>query len=292
MNREATARAYRGGRQAAPVGGCGVGLRDQHLPQVLEHSPPVPWFELLADNYLAPGYAERIGLLGLRERYPFTLHCVGMDLGGVDDLDYEYLKAVRRLMDLLQPAWVSDHLCFTRIDGCHYHDLLPLPYTEDALQRVVERVARVQDFLGRAIAVENVSSYVRYRDSAMDEGAFLAALSARSGCGLLVDVNNAFVSGSNHGTDAETFLAALPSESVWEVHLGGYETTDTLLIDAHNNRVSEPVWALYRSFLERVPGPPTLIEWDNNIPAFEVLQQEAAHAQALQTQRERVREQC
>lgn len=258
------------------------------MAQVLRDRPPIPWFELLADNYLALGYARRVGMEKVREAYPMTLHCVGMDLGGSDELDFVYLGGVRTLMRVLEPAWVSDHLCFTRLDGRHYHDLLPLPYTEEALLQVSERVLRVQDFLGCRIAVENVSSYVHYRASTIDEAQFLSELSARTECGLLVDVNNAFVSAANHGSDAETFLWQLPSENVWEVHLGGYAEHGELLVDAHNRAVSAPVWRLYEQFMTRVPDAPTLIEWDNNIPELSVLQTEAARAQVISAAHVRV----
>lgn len=268
----------RGGAIAATVAGTGIGLRGPHLAQILRQRPPVPWFEVLADNYLAPGFARRAGLDRVRADYPLTLHCVGMDLGGADPLDSAYLRALRDLIQVLQPAWVSDHLCFTRLDGLHYHDLLPLPFTEAALRRTVARVQRVQDYLGQAIAVENVSSYLRYRGSTLEEGEFLAQLCVSAGCGLLVDINNAYVTAANVGGDPETFLSCLPSEAVWEVHLGGHDRQGSLLVDTHDHRVSEAVWSLYERFVRRMPHVPTLIEWDNELPNFEVLQQEAARA--------------
>lgn len=281
MNAAQPGATHGGSLRAAPVSGAGIGLRDPHLPQMLRDPPAVAWLELLADNYLAPGYARRIGIHQLRSRYPMTLHCVGMDLGGTDPPDLQYLGRVRCLQREVEPAWVSDHLCFSRLNGRCYHDLLPLPYTEEALAAVIERVLRIQDFLGHAIAVENVSSYVRYSASTMGEDEFLAALALRTGCGLLVDVNNAYVSAVNHGTDAETFLAGLPSESIWEVHLGGYEAVGDLLIDAHNHAVSASVWRLYEGFAARVPEVPVLIEWDNDLPSLSALLSEAAKAEVV-----------
>lgn len=267
----------------APVSGIGIGLRSCHINHVLAQRPAVPWFEILADNHLAPGGVIPAQLEAVRRDYPVTLHCVGMSLAGTDPLDWAYLAGVKRLIDRYQPAWVSDHLCFTSLAGRHYHDLLPFPYTEQSLVHVSRRVKDVQDYLGSRILVENVSSYVAFNASTLTEAEFLAALSAEADCDLLVDVNNAYVNLINHGIDAELFLRTLPTQRIKEVHLAGFENKGTYLIDAHNNPVAEPVWDLYRALLERVPGVATLIEWDKDIPAFSVLMEQAQLAERIAT---------
>jgi uncharacterized protein (UPF0276 family) len=207
-----------------------------------------------------------------------------MSLGGTDPLDIEYLRNIKRLVRDYEPAQVSDHLCFSSHTSHQYHDLLPLPYTEEALRHVDERIRRVQDFLGMRILVENVSSYLTYRHSILGEAEFLAALTEMSDCNLLLDVNNAYVNEVNHGDSARDFLERLPLDRIHEIHLAGYEDKGDYLIDAHNNRVADPVWALYRDTIQRLPRAPVLIEWDNDIPALETLLGEAARAERLRAQ--------
>jgi uncharacterized protein (UPF0276 family) len=208
-----------------------------------------------------------------------------MSLGGTDPLDIEYLRSIKRLVRDYEPVQVSDHLCFSSHASHQYHDLLPLPYTEEALRHVEGRIRQVQDFLGMRILVENVSSYLTYGHSSLGEAEFLAALTEMSDCNLLLDVNNAYVNEVNHGDPARNFLQHLPLDRIREIHLAGYEDKGDYLIDAHNNPVADPVWALYRDTIQQLPEAPVLIEWDNDIPSLETLFGEAARA-------ERIRAQC
>ena len=263
--------------------GTGLGLRSAHITRVLSEQPPVPWFEILADNHTAPGGLVPRQLAAVRADYPVTFHCVGMSLGGTDPLDYDYLRSIKRLMQTYEPAQVSDHLCFSSHASHQYHDLLPLPYTGAALRHVSERIRRVQDFLGVRLLVENVSSYLTYRHSTLTEAEFLAALVEAADCDLLFDVNNAYVNEVNHGAPASDFLRHLPLERIREVHLAGYEDKGDYLIDAHNNRVSAPVWALFADVIRLLPEVPVLIEWDNKLPTLDILLDEAARAERIRT---------
>lgn len=267
--------------QSSCITGTGVGFRGPHLPWILENAPEIPWFEMLADNHLEPGGIMRRQLDLVAARYPVTFHCVGMSVGGVDPLDMDYLKALGRLIDAYDPAWVSDHLAFTRHGAHHYHDLLPLPCTDEALRHVAERVEQVQEQLGRTILLENPSTYISFSEESMSEAEFLNALCDLSGCGLLVDINNAYVNEFNHGRDAWRFLQQLAPHHVRQIHLGGYEERDGYLLDAHNHAVSEPVWTLFDSFAKRYPETPVLIEWDNDLPEFETLLEQKSRADTI-----------
>ena len=261
--------------------GTGLGLRSAHIDRVLTEHPPVPWFEVLADNHTAPGGLVPRQLAAVRADYPMTFHCVGMSLGGTDPLDFDYLRTVKHLMQTVEPSQVSDHLCFSKHASHQYHDLLPLPYTEEALRHVSERIRQVQDFLGVRLLVENVSGYLTYQHSTLTEPEFLAALTGAADCDLLFDVNNAWVNEVNHGTPARDFLQHLPLERIRELHLAGFEDKGAYLIDAHNNRVADPVWALFAEVIRQLPEVPVLIEWDNDLPALEVLLDEAARAERI-----------
>ena len=267
--------------RCAVLAGTGLGLRSAHIARVLSERPPVPWFEILADNHTAPGGLIPRQLAAVRADYPITLHCVGMSLGGTEPLDIAYLRTIKRLIQTYEPVQVSDHLCFSSHASHQYHDLLPLPYTEEALLHVADRIQRVQDFLGVRVLVENVSSYLTYRHSTLGEAEFLAALSDTADCDLLFDVNNAYVNEINHGAPAGDFLQQLPLGRIREIHLAGYEDKGDYLIDAHNNRVSDPVWALYADVTQQLPDVPVLIEWDNDLPALEILLDEAARAERI-----------
>jgi hypothetical protein len=267
--------------RCAVLAGTGLGLRSAHIARVLSERPPVPWFEILADNHTAPGGLIPRQLAAVRADYPITLHCVGMSLGGTEPLDIAYLRTIKRLIQTYEPVQVSDHLCFSSHASHQYHDLLPLPYTEEALLHVADRIQRVQDFLGVRVLVENVSSYLTYRHSTLGEAEFLAALSDTADCDLLFDVNNAYVNEINHGAPAGDFLQQLPLGRIREIHLAGYEDKGDYLIDAHNNRVSDPVWALYADVIQQLPDVPVLIEWDNDLPALEILLDEAARAERI-----------
>ena len=259
----------------------GLGLRSQHIDQILTEQPDLPWFEILADNHIAHGGATPVQLAAVRELYPISFHCVGMSLAGITPLDMDYLKEIRRLDTMFQPMWISDHLCFTQYGKHQVHDLLPFPYTEDTLAHISERILIIQGYLGRNILVENVSTYLQFETSEMEESDFLTELVRTTGCELLLDINNAYVNEINHGINAKEFMEKLPADRVREVHLAGFEDKGEYLIDAHNNRVSNPVWDLYTNYVAKNRDFLTLIEWDNDIPEFGVLLEEANHAQAI-----------
>lgn len=258
---------------------AGIGLRPPHLRQVREESPAVAWFEVHSENFFVSGGPALAVLEALRRRYPLSLHGVGMSLGGADRLDQQHLRQLKALAQRIQPAAISEHLCWSAIGGRWLNDLLPLPYTREALDRVCGNIDQLQETLGRTILVENVSSYLRFLPEDMPEWVFVAEVARRTGCSLLLDVNNIHVSACNHGFDAMDFLAGIPVDTVAEIHLAGYEEVDGLLVDTHSRPVYPPVWDLYQTALERFGRIPTLIEWDQDIPALEVLQGEAAKAQ-------------
>jgi len=258
---------------------AGIGLRSPHLRRVLDEAPPVAWFEVHSENYFVSGGQVLANLEAIRQRYPLSLHGVGMSLGGADDLDRDHLRRLKFLVDCIEPAAVSEHLCWSAIGGRWLNDLLPLPYTGEALDQVCRHVDQVQSFLGRTIMVENVSSYLRFLPEEMPEWAFVAEVARRTDCGILLDVNNIYVSARNHGFNAADFLAGIPVDRVMEIHLAGYEEVDGLLIDTHSRPVYPAVWDLYCLALERFGPLPTLIEWDQDIPELEVLLSEADRAQ-------------
>ena len=266
-------------RAEQPIQGVGIGLRERHISEILQSLPTVPWLEVLADNHLALGGIIPAQLEAVRQYYPMTFHCVGMSLAGTDPLDMEYLKRVKRLADAIEPAWISDHLCFTQFGEHCFHDLLPVPYTQEALNLTTDRIDQVQTFFQKKILVENVSSYLQFEQSEMSEAEFVAELLKKTDCGLLLDINNIYVSAYNHQFDAQEYLDQLPLDRVAEIHLAGYEDRGEYLLDAHNNSVSEPVWDLYRSVLAKGVQAPTLIEWDNDIPSLTRLIDEARQAE-------------
>ncbi|MFN8643396.1 MAG: DUF692 domain-containing protein [Candidatus Binatia bacterium] len=261
-----------------PTLGYGVGLRAAHYAHVLAERPPVDWFEALTENYLDTGGRPLHVLEQVRRDYPVALHGVGLSIGGTDPLDRDYLRRLRALIDRIAPAVVSDHLCWTGVDGRPLHDLLPLPYTEETLRHVAVRLGQVQDALGRRIALENPSTYVAFRHSTLPEHAFLAALADEADCGILLDVNNVYVSARNLGFDPHAYLAAIPSERVAYLHLAGFTDLGRVLFDTHDAPVHEDVWALYRDACARLGARATLIEWDANLPAFARVHAEAERA--------------
>jgi len=263
-----------------PGSSVGIGLRSLHVAHILEQKPEMPWFEVLMDNHTARGGLIPRQLAAVREHYPLSLHCVGMSLGGVEPLDLSYLGTVKRMMSDYEPFQVSDHLCFTHNGRHHFNDLLPIPFTSESLDHVSARVCQVQDCLGVSILVENVSTYLQYSSSEMNEAEFLTELVDRTGCGILLDINNAYVNEFNHGYSARAFIDSIPMAHVREVHLAGFEDKTDYLIDAHNNRVSDPVWELFDYYLQYQNAAPVLIEWDNDIPDLNVLIDEASKAQA------------
>jgi len=263
------------------LAGAGIGLRAPHVRQVLSERPAVPWLEVHSENYYVDGGPALAALLRLRTDYPLSLHGVGMSLGGADPLDRAHLSKLARLIERTEPALVSEHLCWSGIGGRHLNDLLPLPYTDEALAHVASRVAEVQDFLGREILVENVSSYLAFADATIPEWEFVAAVARRTGCKLLCDVNNIYVNAMNHGFDADAYLAALPRDAIAEIHLAGFDASGPCLIDTHGAPVAPDVWALYRRAIARFGPVPTLIEWDTDIPPLATLLAEAATAQSI-----------
>ncbi len=260
---------------------AGVGLRAPHVRQVLAERPHIAWLEVHSENYYAGGGTALAALDRIRVDYPLSLHGVGMSLGSTDPIDATHLGKLRRLIDRCEPALVSEHLCWSGAGGRHLNDLLPLPYTEEALAHVCRRVAQVQDFLGRELAVENVSSYLAFADATIPEWEFVAAVARRTGCKLLVDVNNIYVNATNHGFDADTYLAAMPVEAIAEIHLAGFEDIGSCLIDTHGAPVAPDVWSLYARAIDRYGPRPTLIEWDVDIPPLDTLLAEAAKAQSV-----------
>ena len=260
---------------------AGIGLRAPHIREVLDSAPAVAWLEVHSENYFAAGGEPLRVLEAVRARWPVSLHGVGMSLGSDDALSLAHLKKLKALADRIEPAAVSEHLCWSSIDGRFLNDLLPLPHTREALDTVCDRVGREQDFIGRRILVENVSSYLRFADAEMTEWEFVAEVARRTGCGILLDVNNIYVNSRNQGFDPEAYLRGIPVDTVAEIHLAGYEEEDEFLIDTHSRLVSAPVWALYVQALQRFGPVPTLIEWDKDIPPLNVLLGEAAAADAF-----------
>jgi uncharacterized protein (UPF0276 family) len=267
---------------ASGVGGghaeSGIGLRSPHVAEVLATHPAVGWLEVHAENYMSGGPAAR-RLDAVRRDYPVSIHGVGLSLGSADGIDTRHLERLARLVERIEPCLVSEHLSWSMSGGAYLNHLLPLPYTEEALVVVSRNVTRAQERLGRRLLVENPSSYLRFLDSSIPEAQFLAELARQTGCGILCDVNNIFVSAHNVGLDMWGYLDALPAEDVAEIHLAGHTANDadghTVLIDDHGSRVTPPVWGLYAAALARFGPVPTLIEWDTDLPALSVLLEEA-----------------
>jgi len=264
-----------------PFLGFGLGLRKEHYLEVLKQRPAVGWFEILSENYMVPGGKPLYYLDRIREHYPLVMHGVSMSLGSTDPLDRDYLAALRQLADRVQPAWISDHLCWTGVARRNLHDLLPMPYHEEAIEHLAGRIRTVQDFLERPLLIENVSSYVTYTDSQMDEWEFLAAVADRADCGILLDINNIYVSAFNHGFDPRAYLAAIPRERVWQFHLAGHSNEGFCIIDTHDHPVIDPVWDLYRAAVERFGAVSTMIERDANVPPLAELLAELDQARAV-----------
>lgn len=264
---------------------AGIGLRGPHHSQFLTDTPSVAWLEAHSENFFAADSIASSALERIRANYPLSLHGVGLSLGSAGPLDQEHLAKLGRLIERFEPGLVSEHLCWGAADGYHLNDLLPLPYTEEALDHMAEHIAQAQDFLGRQILVENVSSYMEFKDSTIPEWEFLAAVSARSGCGILLDVNNIYVSAKNHGFQATDYIDAIPADKVGEIHLAGHSVQvyedQAVLVDTHDAPVCDDVWALFEVTLRRIGPCPTLIEWDSELPPLGVLLAEAQKAQNM-----------
>ncbi|WP_342220615.1 DUF692 domain-containing protein [Rickettsiella endosymbiont of Miltochrista miniata] len=261
--------------------GFGLGLRTQHYSYILEHRPEVDWFEAITEDYLVPGGKPLHYLNRIRENYPLAMHGVSLSIGSCDPLNTEYLKKVKILADKIQPAWISDHLCWTGVDGLNVHDLLPLPYTEEALKHVVDRVKQVQDFLGRQILLENVSSYIEYCDSNITEWEFLTAIAEQADCFILLDINNIYVSSVNHHFDPLDYLNAIPVHRVRQFHLAGHKNCGDYIIDTHDAPIIDGVWSLYEQAVKRFGRVATMIERDDDIPEFPVLFAELQQAKKI-----------
>ena len=262
---------------ASPIG-TDIDLRQPHYHEVFEQRPALAFLEVHSENFFLEGGASIHALERARAAYPISLHGVGLSLGSADRLADEHLARLKRLVDRVEPALVSEHLCWGAIGGVHFNDLLPLPYTGEALALLAERVDRLQTVLQRRLLVENLSAYVACRDSQMTETAFLAELARRTGCGLLLDLNNLYVNAVNFGFDAAERLDALDTDMIGQIHLAGHDVVDDCLVDTHGAVVCDPVWALYAQACRRFGPKPTLIEWDTDLPALDVLLQQAAQA--------------
>ncbi|MBN9087639.1 MAG: DUF692 domain-containing protein [Reyranella sp.] len=248
--------------------GLGLGLRNLHFEEILSSRPAVDWFEAISENFMDSGGRPRAVIRAIAERYPVALHGVSLSIGSTDPLDRDYLARLKRLADEIRPAWISDHLCWTGVGGLNSHDLLPMPLTAESLTHVAGRVCQVQDILERPLILENPSSYVRFVQSTMEEPEFLRRLAEATGCGLLLDVNNVFVSCFNSGADPVAYLEAFPCERVVQMHLAGHQQHGGHIIDTHDRPVRPEVWELFRLAWARTGGASTLLEWDGDIPGF------------------------
>jgi uncharacterized protein len=257
-----------------PFLGFGLGLRTEHYNDILESKPRVDWFEALSENYMIPGGKPLDYLDKIRADYPVVMHGVSLSIGSTADVDYNYLRDLKKLADRIQPAWISDHLCWTGVHGQNMHDLLPLPYTEETAKHVAERVKIVQDYLGRQILLENVSSYASYIDSSMTEWEFITQIAEAADCLLLLDVNNIYVSSYNHQFDAKAFIDGVPAKRIQQIHLAGHNNHGDYIIDTHDAPVIDPVWDLYEYAIARFGQVSTMIERDDKIPALDELVKE------------------
>lgn len=268
-------------RLGLPDLGVGAGLRVPHYAYVFEHQPKLGFFEVISENFMGEGGKPLRHLDRVLSRYPVVQHGVSLNLGGPGPLDFEYLNGLRRLVQRVRPPWVSDHLCWCGTAGAHLHDLLPLPRTREMVARLVERARLVQDYLGVRFVLENVSSYLQYNADEMPEWEFVSEVIERADVGLLLDVNNVYVSAQNHDFDPDVYIAQLPHRRVVQVHLAGHTDVGRYVIDTHRGHVADPVWALYRRLLDYTGKVSTVLEWDDQIPAFPVLLAELERAEAI-----------
>jgi len=261
--------------------GYGLGLRTEHYETILTTKPSVDWFEVITENYLVPGGKPHYYLEKVRENYPIVMHGVSMSIGSADPLDWQYLNAVKSLANKIEPKWISDHLCWTGIQGKNAHDLLPLPYTEESIQHVVDRIIQIQDFFQQRILIENVSSYVSYKQSIMSEWDFLNEISNRADCLILLDINNIYVSSFNHEFQPESYLSALPKNRIQQIHLAGHSNMGDYIIDTHDHEIIDPVWNLYALALKKYGFVSTMIERDDNLPSLSTLITELNQARKI-----------
>ena len=269
-------------RWGFPDLGFGLGLRTTHYAHVLAETPDVDWFEIVSENFMHTGGRPLEVLDRVAERYPIVMHGVSMSIGSTDPLDFDYLRELKELAGRVQPAWLGDHVCWTGVAGRNSHDLLPLPYNDEVLRHLVERVRRVQDFLERPLVLENPSSYVTFKSSTIPESEFLAQLAEAADCALLLDVNNVYVSARNHGFDPTRYLDDIPYDRVVQIHLAGHTDHGTHCIDTHTGHVIDEVWQLYAEVMRRAGPRATMVEWDQDIPAFDVVHDEVRQARRFQ----------
>jgi uncharacterized protein (UPF0276 family) len=268
-------------QSAFPYLGFGLGLRPDHYEVILAERPKLDWFEIITENYLVEGGKPLYYLDRIREHYPMVMHGVSLSIGSSDPIDLNYLKSVKELAERVQPAWISDHLCWTGVNGINMHDLLPLPYTSEAIQHVVSHIHQVQDYLGRRILIENVSSYLTYEQSEMSEWEFFSEIVCAADCYVLLDVNNIYVSAFNHGFNPEAYLRGMPQERVVQIHLAGHSNNGNYIIDTHDAPVIQEVWDLYALTLKHFGAISAMIERDDNIPELPELLAEVDHARAI-----------
>jgi uncharacterized protein (UPF0276 family) len=264
-----------------PYLGFGLGLRPQHYAEILDGSPAIDWFEVISENYMVDGGQPLRMLDRIRERYPVVMHGVSLSIASTSPIDMNYLAKLKELAARVDPVWISDHLCWTGVHGVNLHDLLPIPYTKEALDHVVDRVGRVQDYLGRRLTLENVSSYVTFGESEMSEWEFVSEVARRADCWLLFDVNNVYVSAFNHGYSAQDFLRGVPRDRVVQFHVAGHSHEESHIIDTHDHPVCEEVWDLYRNAVSHFGPVSTMIERDDNIPPLDELVAELSHARSI-----------
>ena len=264
-----------------PYLGYGLGLRKEHYETVLNERPDVDWFEIVSENYMVDGGKPLDYLTRIREHYPMVMHGVSMSIGSTEPLNFDYLKQLKELIKRVEPEWVSDHLCWTGVNGLNLHDLMPMPYTEEAIQHIADRVSQVQDYLGQQILLENVSSYVSYSDSIMSEWEFFSEVTKRADCNMLLDINNIYVSAYNHNFDPYTYLTAMPSERVHQFHLAGHTHENNLIIDTHDHPIADPVFDLYAAAVEHFGRVSTMVERDDNIPPLAELLTELEQVKSI-----------
>jgi uncharacterized protein len=269
-------------RWGYPDLGFGIGLRSVHYEHILEKHPKIDWFEILSENYMDTGGRPLWVLDQVAERYPVVLHGVSLSVGSRDPIDFDYLGKLKALGKRINARWISDHLCWTGVSGLNVHDLLPMPYTDESLRHTIERVRTIQDFMERPIALENASTYLEFAASNWAECDFIARLVEEADCGILLDVNNVYVSSFNHGFDAKAYIDRIPNDRVVQIHLAGHTHKGTHILDTHSDYVVDSVWELYRHTYRKIGGVSTLLEWDASIPSFEVV-----HAEALKAKRYR-----
>ena len=263
--------------------GFGIGLRTVHFPHILSEHPVIDWFEILSENFMDTGGRPAYVLDQVAERYPVVMHGVSMSVGSTDPINFEYLKKLKQLARRTKARWISDHLCWTGVSGLNTHDLLPMPYTGESLRHVAERVNIIADYLERPVFLENPSTYLEFSESTWNEWDFLAELTGRSGCGLLLDVNNVYVSSFNHGFDPFEYVNRIPVDRVVQIHLAGHTHKGTHILDTHSDHVVDEVWQLYRRVYQRMGGIATLLEWDEAIPSFDTVHAEALKAKNYRT---------